>query len=65
MWVKTKMINSKEVEILGIKLNQKRSFYKHIKNISKIAGQIETLLRFCTCLEDNKIKVICNTMLKF
>ena len=40
------MINSKEVEILGIKIDRKLSFHQHIKNISKKAGQeLNTLLR--------------------
>ena len=30
-----KMINSKEVEILGIKIDRKLSFQQHIKSISK------------------------------
>ena len=34
-----KMINSKEVEILGIKIDRKLSFHQHIKSISKKAGQ--------------------------
>ena len=41
-----KMINSKEEEILGIKIDRKLSFHQHIKNISKKAGQeLNTLLR--------------------
>ena len=40
------MINSKEVEILEIKINQKLSFHQHIKRISKKAGQnLSALLR--------------------
>ena len=34
-----KMINNKEVEILGIKIDKKLSFHQHIKSISKKAGQ--------------------------
>ena len=34
-----KMINIKEVEILGIKIDRKSSFHQHIKSISKNAGQ--------------------------
>ena len=33
------MINNKEVEILGIKIDKKLSFHQHIKSISKKAGQ--------------------------
>ena len=41
-----KMINSKEEEILGIKIDRKLSFHQHIKNISKKAGQeLNILLR--------------------
>ena len=41
-----KMINSKEVEILGIKIDRKLSFHQHIKSISKKAGQkLSALLR--------------------
>ena len=41
-----KMINCKEEEILGIKIDRKLSFQQHIKNISKKAGQeLNTLLR--------------------
>ena len=41
-----KMINCKEVEILGIKIDRKLSFHQHIKNISKKAGQeLNILLR--------------------
>ena len=40
------MINSKEVEILGMKIDRKLSFHQHIKNISKKAGQeLNILLR--------------------
>ena len=34
-----KMINSKDVEILGIKIDRKLSFHQHIKSISKKAYQ--------------------------
>ena len=34
-----KMINSKEVEILGIKMDRKLSFHQHIKNSSMKADQ--------------------------
>ena len=34
-----KMINSREVEILGIKIDRKLSFHQHIKSISKKAYQ--------------------------
>ena len=34
-----KMINGKEVEILGIKIDQKLWFHQHSKSISKKAGQ--------------------------
>ena len=41
-----KMINSIEVEILGIKIDRKLSFHQHIKSISKKAGQkLSALLR--------------------
>ena len=33
------MRNSKEVEILGIKLDRNMSFHTHIKNIYRKAGQ--------------------------
>ena len=50
-----KMINSKEVEILGIKVNRKLSFRQHIKNISKKRSQkLSALLRISPCLEDKK-----------
>ena len=60
-----KMINSKEVEVLGIKIYQKLSFHQHIKSISKEAGQkLSALLRIFLYLEDKKKKVIYNTMIK-
>ena len=41
-----KMINNKEVEILGTKIDRKLSFHQHIKSISKKAGQkLSALLR--------------------
>ena len=60
-----KIINSKEVEILEIKIDRKLSFYQHIKNISKKAGQkLSALLRISPYLKNNKKKVIYNTMIK-
>ena len=59
------MINCNEVEILGIKIDQKLSFHQHIKNISKKAGQkVSALLRICPYLKDKKGNVIYNTMIK-
>ena len=50
-----KMINSKEVEILGIKIDRKLSFHQHIKSISKKAGQKPSaLLRISPYLQDKK-----------
>ena len=47
-----KIINSKEVEILEIKIDRKLSFYQHIKNISKKAGQkLSALLRISHTLK--------------
>ena len=37
--IQQKMINSKEVEISGIKIDRRSSFHQHIKSISKKAGQ--------------------------
>ena len=64
MWRKTKlckfrankkMINSKEVEILGMKIDRKLSFHQHIKNISKKAGKkLSALLRISPYLKNNK-----------
>ena len=52
-----RMINSKEVEILGIKIDKKLSFYQHIKSISKKAGQkLNLLLRISPYLDDEKGK---------
>ena len=49
------MINNKEVEILGIKIDQKLSFHQHIKSISKKAGQkLSALLIISPYLEDKK-----------
>ena len=48
-----KLINSKEVEILGIKIDRKLSFHQHIKSISKKAGQkLSALLRFSLYLKN-------------
>ena len=47
------MINSKEVEILEIKVNQKLSFHQHIKSVSKKAGQnLSALLRISPYLKE-------------
>ena len=60
-----KMINSKEVEILGIKTDRKLSFHQHIKSISKKAGQkLSALLRTSLYLKNDRKKVIYNTMIK-
>ena len=60
-----KMINSKEVEILGIKIDRKLSFHQHIKSISKKAGQkLSALFRISPYLKNDKKKVIYNTMIK-
>ena len=49
------MINSKEVEILGMKIDRKLSFHQHIKNISKKAGKkLSALLRISPYLKNNK-----------
>ena len=54
-----KMINSKEVEVLGIKIDRKLSFYQHIKSISKKAGQkLSALLRISPTLKDKKRKLL-------
>ena len=48
-----KMVNSKEVEILGIKIDRKWSFHQNIKSISKKAGQkLGALLRISPYLKD-------------
>ena len=61
---KQKMINSK-VEILGIEMDQKLSFYQHTKSIFKKAGQKPSaFLRIFPYLEDKKKKVIYNTVIK-
>ena len=53
-----KMINSKVVEILEIKIDRKLSFHQHIKSISKKAGQkLSALLRISPYLEDKKRKL--------
>ena len=50
-----KMINNKEVEILGIKIDKKLSFHQHIKSISKKAGQkLSALLIISPYLEYEK-----------
>ena len=50
-----KMINNKEVEILGIKIDKKLSFHQHIKSISKKAGQkLSALLIISPHLEYEK-----------
>ena len=60
-----KMLNSKEVEILGMKINRKLSFHQHIKNISKNAGQkLSALLTIFPYLKNKKKKAISNTMIK-
>ena len=52
------MINSKEVEILGTKIDQKLLFHKHIKSISKKAGQkLRALLRISHTLKIKKRKL--------
>ena len=43
-----KMINSKEVENLEIKIDGKLSFHQHFKSISKKAGQ-----KLRNCIIDN------------
>ena len=49
------MINSKEVKILGIKIDRKLSFHQHIKTICKKAVQkLRALLRTSLYLEDKK-----------
>ena len=54
-----KMINSKEVEILRIKIDGKLSFHQHTKSISKKAGQkLNALLRISPYLEDKKKKKV-------
>ena len=60
-----KMINSKDVVILGIKIDRKLSFQQHIKRIFKKAGQkLSALLRISPYLKSDKKKVIYNTMIK-
>ena len=52
------MINSKEVEILGMKIDRKLSFHQHIKSISKKAGQkLSALLRISPYRKDKKGKL--------
>ena len=51
------MINSEEVEVLGIKIDWKLSFHQHIKSNSKKAYQkLSALLRFAPDLEE-KVKL--------
>ena len=58
------MINSKEVEILGKKIERKLSFLQRIKSISKKTGQkLSALLRISPHLEHKK-EVIYDTMIK-
>ena len=53
-----KMIDSEEVEILGIKIDRKLSFHQHIKSISEKAGKkLSALLRILPYLEDKKRKL--------
>ena len=53
-----KMINSEEVEILGIKIDRKLSFHQHIKSIFEKAGKkLSALLRNLPYLEDKKRKL--------
>ena len=55
---KQKMINSKEAEILGIKMYRKLPFHQHIKSISNKAGQkLSVLSRISPYLEDKKRKL--------
>ena len=52
-----KTINSKELEILGKKIDRKLSFHQHIKSIFKKAGQkLSALLRIFPCLKNGKKK---------
>ena len=61
-----KVINSKEVEISGIKIDRKLSFHQHIKSISKTTGQkLSALLRVSPYLKNDNKKVIYNTIIKF
>ena len=49
------MITSKEVEILGIKIDRKLSSHQHIKSISKKTGQkLSALSRIYPYLKDKK-----------
>ena len=53
-----KMINSKDVDILGIKIDRKLSFHQHIKSIFKKADQrLSALLRISPYLEDKKVNL--------
>ena len=60
-----KTINSKEVEILGIRIDRKLSFHQHIKSISKKADQkLKALLKISPYLKDKEDKVIYMTVIK-
>ena len=49
-----KMINCKEVEILGIKIDRKLSFHQHIKSMSKKPGQkLSAFLRISPYLKND------------
>ena len=53
-----KMINCKEVEILGIKIDRKLSFHQHIKSMSKKPGQkLSSFLRISPYLK-NDLKML-------
>ena len=53
-----KMINSKVVEILEIKIDRKLSFHQHIRNNSKKTDQkLSALLRISPYLKDKKRKL--------
>ena len=53
-----KMINCKEVEILGIKIDRKLSFHQHIKSMSKKPGQkLSAFLRISPYLK-NDLKML-------
>ena len=61
-----KIINSKEVEICEIALDQKLSFHQHIKSICKEVGQkLCVSLGIPLYLEDKKREAICNAIIKF
>ena len=47
--------NTKEVEILGIKLDRNMNFHTHVKNIFRKAGQnLSALLRISPYLDQGK-----------